>query len=195
MSGRLFIISAPSGAGKTSLVEAAIPIIRKQHPIEQVITYTTKVPRSTDPYKRDFHFIDMAEFERRIKEQFFLEWSDVYGAYYGSPRSVIEQMKKGNSCILVLDRVGAQQAIEQIPDAVLIWITVATIEILRGRLMARGTETLAQIEHRLRRAQVEMELEAKNRLYPYHIVNDNFGIAVDRLTAIMLEKLACYARH
>ncbi len=190
MHGRLFIISAPSGAGKTSLVEAAIPIVNKQHPIEQVTTYTTKKPRSTDPKMRDFHFIDTTEFERRIKEQFFLEYSDAYGAYYGSPRSVIDEMQQGKSFILVIDRVGAQQVIKQIPDAVLVWVTVASAQILKERLTARATETPEQIEYRLKRAQVEMDLETKNRLYTYHILNENFMTAVEQLTAIIAEKLA-----
>ncbi len=189
MSGRLFIISAPSGAGKTSLVEAAIPIVNKQHQIEQVITYTTKKPRSTDPKMRDFHFIDTTEFERRIKEQFFLEYSNAYGAYYGSPRSVIDEIQKGRSFILVIDRVGAQQVIKQVPDAVLVLILVANTQILKERLTARGTETSAQIEYRLKRAHVEIDLEAKNRLYTHHLLNDDFMTAVEQLVSIISEKL------
>ncbi len=190
MSGRLFIISAPSGAGKTSLVEAAIPIVNKQHQIEQVITYTTKKPRSTDPKMRDFHFIDSTEFERRIKEQFFLEWSNAYGAYYGSPRSVIDEIQQGKSFILVIDRVGAQQVIKQIPDAVLVLITVANIQVLQDRLAARGTETLVQIEYRLKRAHVEIDLEKKSRLYTYHVLNDDFMTAVEQLVSIITGKLS-----
>jgi guanylate kinase len=189
MRGRLFIISAPSGAGKTSLVEAVIPLVNRQHPIEQVITYTTKKPRSTDPTKKDFHFIGTTEFERRIKEQFFLEYSDAYGAYYGSPRSVIDEMQQGKSFILVIDRVGAQQVIKQIPDAVLVWISVANTEVLRERLTARATESQAQIEYRLQRAQVEIDLETENRLYTYHVVNDNFTTAIEKLVSIMRGKI------
>ncbi len=187
MSGRLFIISAPSGAGKTSLVEAVLPIVKQQHQIEQVITYTTKKPRSTDPQMRDFHFIDSNEFERRIQEQFFLEWSDAYGAYYGSPRSVIDDMQTGRSFIMVIDRVGAQQVVKQVPDAVLVWITIPNMQILKERLTARGTETPEQIEYRLKRAQVEIDLEAKKRLYTYHIFNEKFMVAVERLSLIIAE--------
>ena len=190
MHGRLFIISAPSGAGKTSLVEAAIPIIREKHPIEQVVTYTTKKPRSTDPQMRDFHFIDSNEFKRRIQEGFFLEWSDAYGAYYGSPRSVIDEMRAGRSFFLVIDRVGAEQAVKLVPDAVLVWITVANVQVLKERLSARATETVEHIEQRLKRAHIEMDLEAKNRLYRHHVLNDKFTVALDELVSIITEKLA-----
>jgi len=190
MRGRLFIISAPSGAGKTSLVEAAIPLVGVQHPIVQVVTYTTKKPRSTDPKMRDFHFIDTTEFERLIQEGFFLEWSDAYGAYYGTPRSVIDGMHAGRSFFLVIDRVGTEQVIKLVPNAVLIWITVANAQVLQERLTVRGTETSAQIEHRLKRAKIEIDLEAKNRLYDYHIVNDVFAAALDELVSIITDKLA-----
>lgn len=190
MSGRLFIISAPSGAGKTSLVDAVIPRVKGKYSIERVITYTTKAPRSIDPYKREFHFIDTSEFERLIRQQFFLEWSDVYDAYYGSPRSVIQEMELGRSFIMVIDRIGAQQVIKQVPKAILIWITVDDIQVLRDRLQLRGTETEEQIVFRLQRAQVEIDLEMQNRLYHYHVLNDDFEKTVDRLAAIIAEILA-----
>ena len=136
---------------------------------------------------RDFHFIDSNEFERRIANQFFLEWSDAYGAYYGTPRSVIDDMQTGRSFILVIDRVGAQQVITQVPDAVLVWITIPNMQILKERLTARGTEMPDQLEHRLKRAQVEIDLEVKNRLYTYHILNEKFMVAVEQLVLIIAE--------
>ncbi len=189
MRGRWFIVSAPSGAGKTSLVETAIPIVCKRHWLEQVITYTSKQPRSTDPERRDFHFVDSSEFERLIKEDFFLEWSDAHGAYYGTPKSVLGNMQKGESFILVIDRVGTQQIIKKIDDAVLIWIQVPDFQILRERLLARGRESMSQIDQRLRRAQIEIDLEDENPLYTHYIMNDHFMSAADKLVSIILNEL------
>ncbi len=189
MRGRLFVVSAPSGAGKTSLVETVLPIVRKKHRIEQVTTYTSKQPRSSDAKRKDFYFVTSSEFERLIKKQFFLEWSDAYGAYYGTPRSIMDDLKMGSSFIVVIDRVGAQQICTEVSDAVLIWIAVHDMEVLQERLTKRGTESTEQIAMRLQRAQIEIDLECANRLYTHHIPNDHFATAANNLASIIIQEL------
>ncbi len=187
--GKLFIISAPSGAGKTSLVNAILKTIGPHHPISRMITYTTKQPRAIEQDGYDFHFLTVSAFESRIREGFFLEWSNAYQAYYGTPRSIINDIEQGVSYILVIDRVGAQQIKRHINDAILIWLEVHHIDVLKERLLKRGTESEAQMEQRLKRAQQEIQLEQQEPLYEYHIINDNFNKAVENLYTIFAEKL------
>lgn len=187
--GCLFVVSAPSGAGKTSLVEAVIPKVRQKYWIEQVRTYTSKQPRATDIHRQDFYFVTNAEFELLIKNNFFLEWSNAHGAYYGTPRSVLNDLDEGNSYLLVIDRVGAEQVVRQFSRVVLIWIEVSTIQILRERLLLRGTESMDQIERRLQRAQIEMDLERTMPLYTHHVVNEHFDNALTGLFEIIIKTL------
>ncbi len=190
MTGRVFVVSAPSGAGKTSLVEAAIPLVRKKYWIEQVITYTSKQPRHTDPKRKDFHFVAKTEFEDLIAKDFFLEWSDAYGAYYGTPRSILDDLAKGRSRILVIDRIGAQQVASKVKDVVLMWIVVNDTGVLRERLMRRGTESDQQIDSRLNLAQIEIDLEREKPFYTHHITNDMFEAALKDLTSIIIKELS-----
>ncbi len=189
MTGKLFIVSAPSGAGKTTLVNAVLDKLSSKYPIERVITYTTKKPRAGEVNGRDYYFLSVLEFERKIKENFFLEWSTAYGTYYGSPRSIVTQLKKGTSYILIIDRRGAEQIIKQTNHAILIWIYTRNLDIVRTRLIKRGTENSAQIASRLIQAQKEIALEQQNRLYSYHILNDEFDDAVDVLEGLIEEKM------
>ena len=92
--GKLFIIPAPSGAGKTSLVTALLERIGQSHSLSRVITYTTKMPRSGDIHGRDYHFLSIDQFEQKIKEDFFLEWSVAYDHYYGSPKNIVLCLSK-----------------------------------------------------------------------------------------------------
>src|SRR3990167_6495680 len=103
MIGKIFIISAPSGAGKSTLVAATLANLEKEWPIERVVTYTSKNPRNNEVPGQDYHFIKVDEFERRIKQGFFLEWSNAYGTYYGSPRSIVNQVANGYSYIGIID--------------------------------------------------------------------------------------------
>src|SRR5581483_10666268 len=110
--GVLFIVSAPSGAGKTTLVNAALGSLKSSHAIERVITYTSRMPREGEIPGVDYHFISELEFQSRIKDGFFLEWSGAYGTYYGTPRGLLEDLEKGHHRILIPDRNGAQKILE-----------------------------------------------------------------------------------
>ena len=189
-SGKLFIISAPSGAGKTSLVGMVLERVRPHYSIDRVITYTTKAARPGEQSGHDYHFLSPGEFERRIKQGFFLEWSTAYDAYYGSPRSILADIKKGQSYLLILDRAGAQQVVANKVDPVLIWVYTANMAVLRERLAARKTDNPEQIERRLERAKKEVDFEQRKRLYHHHILNDNFDDAVQQLEHIICNEFA-----
>lgn len=187
MPGKLFIVSAPSGAGKTTLVTRLLQDLRPHYAIERGITYTSRAPRLGEQHGIDYHFISSAEFEAKIAQSFFLEWSGQYGAYYGLPRSIIDQMEQGRSFFMILDRSGARAIKEQVPGAVLIWIKTGSVEVLKERLLARGKDTAEQIEHRLRLAHQEIQQEEENPLFNHAILNDSFEIAVENLKAITLK--------
>ncbi len=186
MRGKLFILSAPSGAGKSSLTEALIKKISPHCPIERVITYTTKAPRINERNGHEYHFIEKHDFEHRLAQGFFIEYSLAYGTYYGSPSSIVTDIEKGKSFILILDRVGAEKIIKVIPDVVLVWIMPPSIDQLRSRLIGRATETLEHIERRIARGLIEIELEKNEPMYHHYIVNDSFNDALDLLMTVFL---------
>lgn len=185
-SGMLFIISAPSGAGKTSLITALLAQDSFKNILNCVITYTTRSPRSGDVNGKDYHFIQEAEFLGLIEKGFFAEWSTAYGTYYGTPISLLQELTQGYSRVLIVDRAGAQSMLKVFPDAVLIWIAPPSIEVLRERLIARSTENTAQIERRMALARQEIENEAQNPLYSHTIVNDLFEISLNSLKNIII---------
>lgn len=185
-SGILFIVSAPSGAGKTSLVTALLNQEPFKDSLSCVITYTTRAPRPGDINGRDYHFIQEAEFLQLIEKGFFAEWSAAYGTYYGTPVSVLQELAQGYSRIIILDRAGAKTMKNIVPEAILIWIAPPSIEALRVRLLIRGTENEAQIERRMALAIQEIEAESKKPLYHHIIVNDLFEISFNSLKNIVI---------
>ena len=190
MDGKLFIISAPSGAGKTSLVNALIERIRIYRPIDRVITYTTKDAHTCEQEGCDYYFIKQEEFKKKIKEGFFVEWSCEYGHYYGSPRFIIDEVERGRCSILIIDRVGAEKIASLYSKAVLIWIYTSSKEQLRERLILRKRETEQEIQHRLTCAEREIAREISCPLYHYHILNDIFDEALDKLCKVIQSELS-----
>jgi len=189
MAGKLFIISAPSGAGKTTLVRALVDRFGSYYALERVVTYTSKTPRSGEEHGLDYHFLSANEFEEKIGQNFFMEWSKAYDAYYGSPRHIIDHLQMGRSYVVVIDRVGAQQIALQCSNAVLIWLYTNNIEALRDRLIARNADLAEVIERRLARAQEEIEQELLKPLYHFHVLNDDFEKALKRLVTIIKREL------
>lgn len=188
--GKLFIVSAPSGAGKTTLVQALLERFGHVYAMERVITYTSKKPRVTERHGIDYHFIDANEFECKLQEGFFMEWSNCYDTYYGSPKSVLDGIASGKSYILILDRVGALNVVRTCnADPVLIWLYTKSIDDLRTRLEGRKTETKEQIERRMEIAKQEISAEFQSPEYHYHVLNHDFERALKKLERIVRREL------
>lgn len=183
--GRLFIVSAPSGAGKTTLVQKAIEALKDKLSIERVIGYTTKSPRPGDKHGQDYYFISQEEFLDKIREGFFIEYSTAYGNYYGTPGHILNDLATGKSYILVIDRAGAKQVKQKNDKVVLIWIDIPDIKTLENRLILRNTETEKQLKERLKLAQEELLEEKGEKFYQFHICNDVLETALQELISVI----------
>ena len=186
--GSLFIVSGPSGVGKTSVVNAFLQEYQDKYAIERLITYTTKQPRVNELHGIDYHFIGQAEFQEKIEQNFFLEWSGDYGACYGTPAHVIDSLSHGKSYILVIDRHGAQQIVKQYPQTVLLWMQVGSLAIIEERLRGRKSDSAQAIEKRLALAVAEIEQEAQLKLYHHYIDNHDFVAAVDQIARVIIPR-------
>lgn len=184
--GKLFIVSGPSGVGKTTLVTKFLHQYQNSYNVSRVVTYTTKQPRLIEVNGVDYHFITQSEFEDKIKAGFFLEWSGEYGAFYGTPLYIIDDLALGASKILIIDRVGAAQIVKKYSQAVLVWIEVSSHVVLSSRLMGRKTESCDQVQARLLLAQKEIEQEKKQPMYHHYIDNDELESAVQRLFDVIV---------
>lgn len=188
--GKLFVISGPSGVGKTTLISTVIPTLRKSYPIAQALTYTTRPARAQEKQGCDYLFISVEEFKAKIQEGFFLEWSDAYGAYYGSGKDTVTACSNGLSAILILNWQGAVQVYQQVPQAVLIWISVSDIALLHSRLRSRNANSDLEIQRRLTLAAQEIEQEKSQNRFKYHVLNDDFEKGHNQLSAILSHELS-----
>ncbi|HHJ12793.1 MAG TPA: guanylate kinase [Gammaproteobacteria bacterium] len=179
--GSLFIVSAPSGAGKTSMVKA---LLERLPDVVVSVSHTTRPPRPGERDGIDYHFIDVAEFERLVEAGEFLEYARVFDNYYGTRRvTVEEQLAAGRDVILEIDWQGARQVEAAWPGVVKVFILPPGIEALRERLTARGQDSTEVIERRMRDA---MREASHHDEYHYLVINDDFEQAVDELRAIFL---------
>lgn len=189
MQGKIIVLSASSGAGKTTLLHAVYDYFKAKYPLRRVITYTTRAARSEEVDGIDYYFISSEEFEQKKNNGFFLEWSCAYGAYYGSPRALLNDCKQGISFIIVLDRVGVQQLLSICPEVlVTIWLTVEP-QKLEARLQHRGSETIESYNARMQLAKQEGEQEGQNPIFSYHVQNDDFDKAFSSLIEIIAREL------
>lgn len=178
--GLVFVISAPAGTGKTTLVKM---LKEEFHHVVDSISFTTRPPRPNEVAGRDYNFITKEEFKEKIKEKEFLEYAEVFHQFYGTSRKYVEsQQEKGKHVILVIDTQGALQLMNKF-DAVYIFISPPSLEELMARLYRRKSEDDEAIKTRLSWAEKEMALAPK---YNYHIVNDNLKVAYDALRAILI---------
>jgi guanylate kinase len=179
-AGKLFVITAPSGAGKTSLIEA---LLRGDPTLKESISYTTRAPRPGEKDGVDYHFVDDDAFLAMKGRGEFLESAEVHGYRYGTSRSVItEALKKGEDLILEIDWQGARQVRAIYPDCVGIFILPPSIEELERRMRSRGQDAEAVIRRRLDNARGEMEHAGE---FDYAIINKDFQTALRKLAEII----------
>ncbi|MES9960182.1 MAG: guanylate kinase [Sedimenticola sp.] len=180
MSGTLFIVSAPSGAGKTSLLKA---LVESEEGIQVSVSHTTRQMRPGETDGVDYHFVEVDEFSRMIGEGAFLEHAQVFDNFYGTSESGIRaQLEQGVDVILEIDWQGARQVRERIPGTVSIFILPPTQQALRQRLGGRGQDSDEIIDRRMRDAQSEISHYGE---YDYLIVNDLFEQALGELRAVV----------
>lgn len=177
--GRLYIISAPSGAGKTSLVAA---LLKADAAIEVSVSHTTRKPRPGEQDGVNYHFVDQSAFEQLISEHAFLEHAKVFDNYYGTSRPWIEsRLAAGQDVILEIDWQGAQQVRQIMPETISIFILPPSKEALRSRLMNRGQDAEDVIEKRMSEAESESSHYPE---YEYLVINDDFDAALADLISI-----------
>jgi len=178
--GSLFIIAAPSGAGKTSLVNA---LLKKDSRLALSISHTTRAPRPGEINGRHYHFVSEAEFERMVGAGDFMEHARVFDHFYGTNRhSVAKQLGQDRDVILEIDWQGARQVRAVFPDCCSIFIIPPSLETLRKRLTGRGQDSEEVIKRRMRDAQKEISHWNE---FEYLVVNDDFDTALDELMAIV----------
>ncbi len=179
--GTLFIVSAPSGAGKTSLVRE---LIERLDGIQVSVSHTTRPRREGEVDGVNYHFVDRTEFERMIDEGDFFEHARVFDNYYGTSRRAVEELlAAGQDVILEIDWQGARQVREQLPQAVSIFILPPSREELERRLSGRGTDEHAVIASRMREAISEMSHYDE---YDYVVINDDFTTAERELQSLVI---------
>jgi guanylate kinase len=177
--GRLYVIAAPSGAGKTSLLHA---LMRRRPGLAFSVSCTTRKPRPGEHDGKDYHFIDREGFERLAEAGEFIEHANVFGNLYGTRKSVVEAaLAEGRDLVLEIDWQGAKQVREHLPDAVQVFILPPSRAELEARLRKRGSDSGEAIERRLAESAVEM---SHWRDFDYVIVNREFDAALAELEAI-----------
>ncbi|SFI11942.1 guanylate kinase [Modicisalibacter xianhensis] len=179
--GTLYIVSAPSGAGKTSLVRA---LLERLDDIQVSVSHTTRAMRSGEADGINYHFVDEATFKRMIERGDFFEHAQVFDNHYGTSRPAVQALlAAGTDVILEIDWQGARQVREQMSGVVSVFILPPSREALRERLSSRGTDDASVIDRRMRDAISEMSHFDE---YDYVVVNDDFEEALAQLTGLVI---------
>ncbi len=186
--GNLFVVAAPSGAGKSSLVKALRSFDARVYPS---VSHTTRAPRGQEKHGREYFFCSDAEFDSMIANNAFIEWANVHGKRYGtSKKGIHDRLVNGEDVLLEIDYQGALQVREAFPQAVLIFILPPSWEELRSRLENRGEDAPEVIEVRMKNAEVEMAQVSK---FDFVIINELFESALFDLKAIIHAQRLKYA--
>ena len=181
--GRLFVISASSGTGKTSL---ARELLKEDKNLVQSVSYTTRPPRRNEHDGEDYFFVTKKEFLDKKNRDGFLEYANVFGDYYGTPKKEVDKhLKRGRGVLLLIDVQGAKQVKKTRPNAVFIFLTAPSKDELRRRLNKRGTESKKEIQKRLKVAVAELVELNDPALCDYRIVNRDISTAREVLKAII----------
>lgn len=180
VTGRLYVVSAPSGAGKTTLTRM---LLAADAAIKLSISYTTRTPRPGEQDGREYHFIDVARFEAMRDAGDFLEWAHVHGNYYGtSQRWIVDQRTSGKDVLLEIDWQGAQQVRKLFPDAIGIFVLPPSVEELRRRLVGRGQDSAEVIDRRVAAARAEIAHVGE---FDYVIINNDLAQALLELRTVV----------
>jgi len=186
--GNLFVVAAPSGAGKSSLVKALMELDQRVSPS---VSHTTRAPRGQEVHGREYYFVSNETFDQMVAQNAFLEWAHVHGNRYGTSKAAIEQrMQLGVDVVLEIDFQGAIQVKRIFPNAVLIFILPPSWEELRSRLERRNEDSADTIELRLQNAAQEM---AHAREFDFVIINELFERALFDLKAVVHAQRLKYA--
>lgn len=188
--GTLYVVSAPSGAGKTSLVKA---LLARQSTLSVAVSHTTRAPREGEQDGVNYFFVSKEKFIEMLNQNAFLEHALVFQNYYGTAAYWVEDtLNKGQDLILEIDWQGAQQVRRLIPDAQSIFILPPSRDILKSRLVGRGQDSEEVIAHRMSQATNEMSHYAE---FDYLIVNDDFETALIELESIILANRLKYTNQ
>ena len=181
ITGKLYIISAPSGAGKTSLVKQ---LKQDMDQLVVSVSHTTRGMRKGEVHGSDYFFVSVDEFKTMIEAQAFLEHAQVFDNFYGTAQKTVEDnLIQGLDVILEIDWQGAQQVRNRLPNSVSIFILPPSIDVLKHRLQNRGQDNDEVIERRMRDAVTEMSHYPE---FDYLVVNDDFNVALHQLKSIIL---------
>lgn len=179
--GTLYIISAPSGAGKTSLVKQ---LVKDTANLTVSISHTTRQMRPGEEHRRDYYFVSVAEFQAMLAQQAFLEHAQVFDNFYGTAQQTVQDnLNQGLDVILEIDWQGAKQIKQLLPDSIAIFILPPSIAVLEQRLRSRGQDDEQVIARRMRDAVAEMSHYAE---FDYLVVNDDFATALTELNSIVI---------
>jgi guanylate kinase len=182
-TGRLFVVSAPSGAGKTTLCQA----LRKQLPhLVYSVSTTTRTPRPGEQMGTDYFFVTEAQFRKGIETGQWVEWARVHDHYYGTSAAFIENhIAAGRDVLLDIDVQGAAQIARRYPNAITIFIMAPSMRVLYQRLCARGLDSAEVIDKRMKNALAEIAHQGE---YRYVVVNDDLDTAVARMASIVTDE-------
>ncbi len=178
--GKLFVVSGPSGAGKGTICKE---ILDEEKNMKLSVSMTTRQPRQGEENKVHYHFVSRDSFEELIEAEGFMEYADVYGNLYGTPKAqVVKWMNEGTDVLLEIDVQGALQIKKNYPEGVFIFILPPSIDELKNRIKGRGSETEESMRRRLGEAVREISLIGE---YDYGVVNEAVDEAVERIRAII----------
>jgi len=181
--GKLFIVSGPSGSGKSSLV---IDAIKHSDNFVKSISVTTRPSRKSETHGSHYHFVSREEFDKLLEKDMLLEWASYAGYLYGTPGEYVkDNLDNGKNVILVIDVQGAMQVKEKIKDAYLIFITASSIDELERRIKKRGAESAEETKKRLDIAKNELKYE---KYYDCIIANNDYNEALANLKTVLNEK-------
>jgi guanylate kinase len=188
--GMLIVVSSPSGGGKGTLIDRVLKTVPG---VSYSVSYTTRAPRGTEQNGREYFFVSTEAFEDMIRRSEFLEWANVYGHLYGTNLIQVErELSAGHDIILEIDVQGAASIREKVNDAVSIFILPPSFELLRQRLLSRGTDSPVDLEKRLRGAPAEVE---QHKSFQYVILNDDINRASQQLASVIYAERARLERQ